>query len=91
MKNSAPMPRRPLCQFISAVHAACIMSSETQKARPTGKSTEGMLESEAKFSFAMLPLLEPRVRETLVCTEKTAKRHKWGEKQKARPKGVHAQ
>lgn len=57
MKNSAPMPRRPLCQFISAVHAACIMSSETQKARPTGKSTEGMLESEAKFSFAML---EPR-------------------------------
>ena len=61
MKNSAPMPRRPLCQFISAVHAACIMSSETQKARPTGKSTEGMLESEAKFSFAMLPLLEPRV------------------------------
>ena len=41
MKNSAPMPRRPLCQFISAVHAACIMSSETQKA--TGKSSEGML------------------------------------------------
>ena len=55
MKNLAPMPRRPLCQFISAVHAACIMSSETQKA--TGKSSEGMLESEAKFSFAML---EPR-------------------------------
>ena len=51
MKNSAPMPRRPLCQFISPVHAACIMNGETQKARPTGKSNEGLLESEAKFSL----------------------------------------